>query len=820
MNQEEIMRQLKPGMQALQAGNFDVAENVFRGVLSNDSSEIHSLHFLGVILCQKGYFDDGVALIEKSIQLESSRFGPYLNLGRVLVGVNQWDRAVAALQAAVQRDASSFDAWLLLAQASFSAGDTKTALVAGKTAVEINPGNAEILFLLGMYSSIDDRDSAIDYYRQAIAIDPAFYKAWVKLGNLLLDSESIEESILAYQEALVINPSCLESLTSLGEARFKNGEPIAAIDSYRTAIKVKPDFADSYFNLGVVLSEEREYEQAIVAYRKAIQVNSSFIDAYLNLGNNLKKVGKIDEAIAVFRKAIEVKPDFATAYLNLGNVLKEKGRIEEAIATFRKAIEVRPDFAVAYLNLGNAFKKNKNVEDAVECYRNAIELNCNYVDALSALASVLSKSEDYDEVVSLYKRALIVESGNMKSIVGLGQCFIKSGTSEEVISYYSERLRVAPFETASLFFLFEVVRGDIKEKMNQSFSYSGSFLHKSLKLAGVKSIVAFGDSHVNLFRDRDEIEVNWVGASTAYNLVKKISYTGGRQRVLNRTKRMNPEDEAVLLCFGEVDIRANIIKYCYLNGLSINDCVEDVVSRYVAFAEEISSQGFNVFIYGGYGAGGDMSSFGTDRERGYAAKCLNARLSELCKDNSFVYFSLHDAFFDADSLFTDSSCLYDGFHLYCDDNGSKTEIQLLLFERMYEAVKALGRIDVRGICSKLVLGNVGTVYPLNKGVLVADCLSWDEETDKLESIVIDLGAAIRFESISLKLDKDSGVGQLRVFLDGRPVDIQIVQESARGWQLCPAGQSAPFIGRYPMFKASSDLLLSIRGVSFKEQSLV
>ena len=54
--------------------------------------------------------------------------------------------------------------------------------------------------------------------------------------------------------------------------------------------------------------------------------------------------------------------------------------------------------------------------------------------------------------------------------------------------------------------------------------------------------------------------------------------------VLSRVGRMNPTTEAVLLCFGEVDIRANVIKYCYQKGLGIEECVEGVVERYVSFA--------------------------------------------------------------------------------------------------------------------------------------------------------------------------------------------------------------------------------------------
>jgi len=283
---------------------------------------------------------------------------------------------------------------------------------------------------------------------------------------------------------------------------------------------------------------------------------------------------------------------------------------------------------------------------------------------------------------------------------------------------------------------------------------------------------------------------------------------------------MNADTEAVLLCFGEVDIRANVIKYCYQKGLTIEDCVEDVVSRYIAFANEIASRGLKILVYGGYGAGSDRISVGSDRERNHAAKCLNASLSVKCEEKGFVYFSLHDLLLDEKYLETDSSFLVDGFHLHSDELTARGEVQVLLFERAYKAAKALFVKRRKMSPRNLVLGNVGAVSPLRVGSLESGCLSWGDEVDLLESVVFDLGAFTRFELINLELDADLGIDRLSVILDGRLLEVQLVCEDSRQWQLRPAAQSVPFIGRYPMLQASSDFLLSIKGFSVKEQSLV
>ena len=357
--------------------------------------------------------------------------------------------------------------------------------------------------------------------------------------------------------------------------------------------------------------------------------------------------------------------------------------------------------------------------------------------------------------------------------------------------------------------------------MNEEFSYENQFLVNALNALGVSKIVAFGDSHVLLFEECTEIEVNHVGASTAYNLLKNDSSTGGRQQVLNRVKRMDPKREAILLCFGEVDLRANLLRHCYKNNLSIEDCVFDLISRYLDFAAEITEKGFQVLVYGGYGAGSDRNAVGSEAERNYAASCFHKGLVEECKKKGIVYFSLHNYFFDSTSLRVDSRFLVDGFHLYSKGESLK-EIQSFLFERISRAAKNIScdlREDAYG---QVVLGNVGSESDVVQGCLDDEALVWGPRVDCLYSVVFNLNAFIQIHSIALvfagKFDLD--VNTLTLFFDGHAVSVDVVQEDQCRWRLNPSDSSCRWVVRYPMLKAESSVLLSLKGISFKEKSLV
>ena len=403
------MQQLQGGMQALQSGNLDTAENIFRNILSLDSSEVHSLHFLGVVFCQKGNLDDGIALIEQSIRLDPSRFGPYLNMGRFLFGANQWDRAVAALEQAIHRDESSFDAWSMLAQASFFAGNALAALKAGKKAAAINPSNAEIFFSLGVYATETSKDEAIDHYRNAVSVDPAFFKAWVNLGNCLLDCQCVEDAIGAFNEALKADPSCFQALMGLcraygdlgqwveslavaqqsfnldpsshdaafwvGYTLHKLDRKAEAVNAYREALTISPVAAQTHLYLASALEGLSVEQEALKHYELATKVDPSFSLAFAYWGALLQKCGDLKLAINKCRRAVETDPLLADAWVGLGASLHKSGELQEAITSYRKAIEVKPDFADAYLNLGIVLKEEGEVEAAADAFAEHFRLD-------------------------------------------------------------------------------------------------------------------------------------------------------------------------------------------------------------------------------------------------------------------------------------------------------------------------------------------------------------------------------------------------------------------------------------------------------------
>lgn len=733
------MQQLQLGMQALQVGNLDIAENIFLNILATNSSEVHSLHFLGVVFCQKGNLDEGIALIDQSIRLDPSRFGPYLNLGRFLIASAQWDRAVAALEQAVQKDADSFDAWSMLAQACFFAGSAATALKAGKRAAEINSGNAELFFSLGVYASEMNKDEAIDYYRNALSIDPSSIKAWVNLGNCMLDCKYVEDAIAAFNKALKSDSSCFQALMGLSRA---------------------------YGNLGQWVESLAIAQQSL--NRDPLSDAAAFMVAF-----SFHKLGRKQDAVNAYEYLMRLEGAKTPSNLiYAGNAYEGLGDDDKALTCYQDAFNMDGTSEEACLFQGAILSRRYDEISAERLYRNFLG-NCPTSSrVLRALGSLLLGQEKLVEARDCFQKSMNLQEGDPEVIARIAEIDRREGDFENAILGYSAALKHDPTLSSCYFNLFLMLSKEDR-RWDSSLSLLDGIAVSVCKSLAVDNCIAFGDSHVGIFGGIPGFEKVWVGAATAYNLIKSQSSTKGREKIFRRLESAIPGSSAVLLSFGEVDCRSNILKYCVKSGKSINEVCAEVVSRYFEFVGEIIARGFAVVICGPYGSGSDHNNQGNAQERFYSSFCMETMFCKGAKERGIPYFSLHGVLTNAELQETRLDFFDDGLHF----PGHKTdqissEVKCMVLSRMLAAINESHALSVNSsppvveetsllgkscLClldvfsnEKPIFHHFGVLPNASERVKVLSCAS--------RSMVIDLDACLNVEIIKASFSSANVVG--------------------------------------------------------------
>ena len=137
-------------------------------------------------------------------------------------------------------------------------------------------------------------------FGHAVKVTRDNYLAYNNLGFYLNGLGRKTEAMENYRQALKINPAYEDALNNLGYALAGQKKYLEAIPLYEAALRIRPNHVEVHNNLGNALSEIGKIDEAIKHYLIALQQQPDHADAHNNLGIALAMQGKLDEAVPHF----------------------------------------------------------------------------------------------------------------------------------------------------------------------------------------------------------------------------------------------------------------------------------------------------------------------------------------------------------------------------------------------------------------------------------------------------------------------------------------------------------------------------------------
>ena len=120
--------------------------------------------------------------------------------------------------------------------------------------------------------------------------DPHNGKAWIRLGNLLMDTNRFGEAIDSYQKALDIDPGNVDVRVDMGVCYRNTGKPEIAVKEFRKAIEINPSHVNAHKNLAIVLAYDlHDSAGAAKEFEKSLQLEPNAPDA-ARIKNEIQKL--------------------------------------------------------------------------------------------------------------------------------------------------------------------------------------------------------------------------------------------------------------------------------------------------------------------------------------------------------------------------------------------------------------------------------------------------------------------------------------------------------------------------------------------------
>lgn len=209
---------------------------------------------------------------------------------------------------------------------------------------------------------------AVQYYREAIALDTGFAMAYVGLADAYV--------------------SLVGRWSQPPHQRFAN-----ARIAVERSIALDSTLADAYAVLGRIRHRfDRNWSGAEESFVQALTLNPSHWQAELDYAKLLSSLGRHEDAIRRARRAAGLDPLNWINSLGFGEVLYLARRYEEAVDQIEATIQLEPDNPFPHIWHGLALLELGRPDEAVVAIERAVGMAKRHPSALAPLAYVLGST--------------------------------------------------------------------------------------------------------------------------------------------------------------------------------------------------------------------------------------------------------------------------------------------------------------------------------------------------------------------------------------------------------------------------------------------
>jgi predicted TPR repeat methyltransferase len=249
--QETVEKQELPYHEALNFASqlhrdrhIEPAERLYRALLEVRPDDANAMHFLGVLLCQSGRFEQGLSSIQRSLEIDPGVAAWHNNLGNVMLDAGRIEEASQAYQRCLALDPEHGEVLNNLGVMQRSLGRLADAEATLLRAAARNPNFPGVHYNLASLCFDQKRfDEGYEHSARALGLDSRHDATRRILGLVLARLGRKEEAAQIFREWLELEPDSEQARHYLAGC---TGEQVPERASLRYVEEVFDRFASSF----------------------------------------------------------------------------------------------------------------------------------------------------------------------------------------------------------------------------------------------------------------------------------------------------------------------------------------------------------------------------------------------------------------------------------------------------------------------------------------------------------------------------------------------------------------------------------------------
>ncbi len=193
--------------------------------------------------------------------------------------------------------------------------------------------------------------TALDYYDQAVALDPKFALAWagISWANVILSvngaidpKEGIPKAKAAVKTALELDETLPEAHISQAYIMSSEWDWSGSEREFKRAFELNPNLADAHSRYAALLSRMGRHTEAITEVKRSQELDPLDLRQRVREGGVLYFARRYDEAIPKFDSLLKLLPEDQTSLVYRAYSYDGKGMYKEAAAEYQRLIKLDP----------------------------------------------------------------------------------------------------------------------------------------------------------------------------------------------------------------------------------------------------------------------------------------------------------------------------------------------------------------------------------------------------------------------------------------------------------------------------------------------
>ncbi|HYI93319.1 MAG TPA: protein kinase [Bryobacteraceae bacterium] len=206
---------------------------------------------------------------------------------------------------------------------------------------------------------------AVEYFSQAVALDPQFALAYTGLADayamqsgIVHPLEVFPKAKSAAQQALQLDNTLAEAHTSLAFTHlFFDWDWLQTEKEYKRAIQLNPNYASAHSMFGMYLTAMSRFDEALVEMKRALQLDPGSLAIHTGVGRVLFYARRYRDAAEHYTDTLELNAEFSEALFDLGRTRAAQGRPDQAIQLLERGLKAAGSDAGAIAEMAFVYRK-------------------------------------------------------------------------------------------------------------------------------------------------------------------------------------------------------------------------------------------------------------------------------------------------------------------------------------------------------------------------------------------------------------------------------------------------------------------------------